>query len=152
MLALAALFLLPAGCGDDLCKGEDPAFEVSVLLDKGVSEKAITMLKARVLAIGMDNTFEFPIKDELADRRTTFFIVVGKSYDVSEEDFTAQVRLTVLDKNKAVVAKATVSLENSGDACNFHQVTLGATSGVVTRQADVEDRLPGGELGGRKMK
>lgn len=134
VLALLAPAVVMTGC-EEACKSEDAALEVSVRLSTGVDEAAIAKLEARVLAVGMDKTYQLQIKD----RRASFRVEVGA---VGEEDFIAQVRIRALDKNKAILAEATAALENTADACNRHEVILEAVSADSGAGAKIDAATP----------
>ena len=121
-LSLALMVTVPAGCADDPCKDEAPAFQVRLRLGSGVEAAKVKILRAEIRAAGLQIKHSFSINGELADGETSFDVNVGSA---GSAGFTAEVQLILQDATGKELARAQKKLTASGDACNVLSIKAG---------------------------
>ena len=127
LFLLCLMLLLPA-CKDDLCQSQPPAMEVTVTLGAQVKARAkeIKSLQIDVTAKTFHRIWSFQITDELADGEASFAVALGPA---GANGFEAKVTVRATDAKKEEVARGQKTFPgNSGDACNFRTLELGAAA------------------------
>jgi len=123
---MTSLLLLAAGgCKADRCRGEAPAFQVSMTLEAGLAAASVTALLIQVEAAGIMRKETMIMPPQLTAEQMAFWVRVG---DKGAQGFRARVEVTALDGGGVSLAHGKLDQQASGDACNFFQLELKGTA------------------------
>ena len=128
---LCCLALAPAqGCFDDLCRSEEPSFQVDVIPGAGVKVSTLAELVVTVRAGSFQKKeVRFPLAGKMDDGRTSFVVVLGAA---GAGGFSAEVLVQARDARGTVRAWARRTYTGEGNACNFFEMSL--TTGDLGEQ------------------
>jgi len=138
-LALA----LVAGCREDRCRGEAPAFQLDVATGP-VPGQAIARLELHLTAAGVTRQQTLVVEGLLDDGETSVLVQVPGGTN----GFTAFVDVVALDAVGKVLGRGHGEFSGTGDACNFFSVTLGMSADAgADAAADARPDQAADELG-----
>jgi hypothetical protein len=123
LVLLASCLALLAGCKDDLCKAEAPAFELELVLGGG-TPASIATIEVEVTISGLTRSERFDATPLLASGHATVRVLVGAA---GVNGFEARVVVRALAAGGTLLARGETSFSGSGDACNFFSLVLGST-------------------------